>query len=273
ANQCDYKVEGDHSIISNLARIQYHGNDPEIVAAAQVRLRKLSRWERSGSLPDNKALRAVLRSLHDTMAPRTMSRLLWMTPEWVDIARQIVSTRARSDEFSEGLKNVEFTFSEMFTDGPEYAFPGGGDGGFWVTCFHGEVTVGFGPLPEKYGEPGYYNEGLYTPILPVGRTVNPAMTDADKKEQGTYLAEAFKDRKPTDKREFPIRNQEFPKALGGVMSVLHDELSKRTSGELPSDYDDSVKPEWGTPQKFDRNSSYDASWVLYDKFDIYGNPR
>ncbi|MFP6581863.1 MAG: hypothetical protein VCD00_04835, partial [Candidatus Hydrogenedentota bacterium] len=144
ANHCDYKVEGDHSIISNLARIQYHGNDPEIVAAAQVRLRKLSRWERSGSLPDNKALRAVLRSLHDTMATRTMPRLLWMTPEWVDIARKIVSIRARSDEFSEGLKNVEFTFSEMFTDGPEYAFPGGGDGGFWVTCFHGEVTVGFG---------------------------------------------------------------------------------------------------------------------------------
>ena len=65
----------------------------------------------------------------------------------------------------------------------------------------------------------------------------------------------------------------MPPGLGQVMKVLHDELSYRTSGELPSDYDKSVRPEWAAPQKFDRNAGYDASWVLYDKFDIYGNPR
>lgn len=57
------------------------------------------------------------------------------------------------------------------------------------------------------------------------------------------------------------------------MSVLHDELSKRTSGELPSDFDKSIKPEWATPQGFDRHPDYDPSWILYDQVDIYGKPR
>jgi hypothetical protein len=55
------------------------------------------------------------------------------------------------------------------------------------------------------------------------------------------------------------------------MSVLHDELSKRTTGELVSDYVDGVKPEWAAPLKLDRADGYDASWLLYDQFDIYGD--
>jgi hypothetical protein len=58
-----------------------------------------------------------------------------------------------------------------------------------------------------------------------------------------------------------------------VMMVLHDELSKRTSGELPVDFDSSIKPEWATPTTFDRSASYDPSWLQYAKVDIYGEPR
>ena len=57
------------------------------------------------------------------------------------------------------------------------------------------------------------------------------------------------------------------------MSVLHDELSKRTSGELPADFDETIKSEWATPQGFDRTTDYDPSWVRYDHVDIYGEPR
>ena len=34
-DRCDLKIAGDHSIISNIARVIYHGNDPQIVAAAR----------------------------------------------------------------------------------------------------------------------------------------------------------------------------------------------------------------------------------------------
>ncbi len=65
----------------------------------------------------------------------------------------------------------------------------------------------------------------------------------------------------------------MPEGLGRVMGVLHEELSKRTSGELPSDYDQTIKAAWATPQNFDRDPGYDSSWSLYDRFDIYGEPR
>ena len=40
-SECDFKFHGDHSIISNLARIQYHGNDPRKITLVQERLGKL----------------------------------------------------------------------------------------------------------------------------------------------------------------------------------------------------------------------------------------
>ena len=46
-----------------------------------------------------------------------------------------------------------------------------------------------------------------------------------------------------------------------------------TAGELPGDYDDSVKSEWATPNQFDRPDGYDKSWLKYDEVDIFGNPR
>ena len=63
----------------------------------------------------------------------------------------------------------------------------------------------------------------------------------------------------------------MPPELARVLAPLHDELSKRTSGELPADYLD-VKPDWGIPQGFDRDPDYDPSWLRYDEVDIYGEP-
>ena len=276
AEECGLKIQADHSILSNLARIQYHGNDPEVVAAARARLRKLSRWKIDGKMPAHKVLRAVLRSMHDSMAVRTMPRFVFMTPEWVSSARHIVSTRARMPEHLAGIRDVEFTFAEEFTDTPHYAFPDGTSGGFWVRCDHGHVTVGAGPLPEELEPADSLLKGPYTPVVPVGRTVNAAMTDEEKAEQAAYLKAAFapdeETKKPIIGRTSPT-GKTFPPGLGRVMMVLHDELSKRTSGELPSDFDKSIKPQWATPQKFDRHPDYDPSWIRYDRFDVYGNPR
>jgi hypothetical protein len=273
---CDLKIEGDHSIMSNLARIEHHGNDPRIVAAALARLQRLSHWEVEGSLPTHEVLGAVLQSGHDAMAIRTMPRLVFMTPEWVSIARHILATRAISEQYAAGIRDMVYTFAEEFTDTPRYAFPDGSHGGFWVHANHGQVTIGAGPLPEELQPADHLTLGLYTPVVPVGRTVAAAMTEADKVEQGAYSVAAFRRDEKTNQQPVsqtsPSGKGPLPAALGSVMATLHDELSKRTSGELPSDYDATIKQSWATPQKFDRNPAYDPSWVLYDQFDIYGEP-
>jgi hypothetical protein len=274
-DECDLKVESDHSILSNLGHIQHHGKDPNVVAAAQERLRKVARWRVKGSSPDNPAFKAIVRSVHDTMAARTIPRFVWMSPEWVEVARYIVSIRAK--EFADGIRDVEYTFNEVFTDAPAFAFPDGPNSGFWVHCSFGEVTVGYGAVPEELSPPDYLNQLLYTPVVPVGRTVVPNMTAADKEEQTAYLATAFSvdtgEGNPPVKQSTPEQKKPMPDGLKIVMGVLHDELSKRSSGELPSDYDKSVRAEWAAHQAFDRDPGYDASWLLYDQFDIYGNPR
>ena len=271
---CDLKIQGDHAIMSNLGRIQYHGNDPKVVAAANARLRKLSRWEIDGSMPDNKVLGAIFRSLHDTMAVRTMPRFVFMTPEWVSTARHIVSTRAELPEYADGINDVVFTFSEEFTDTPRYAFQDGAHGGFWVHCSYGQITVGAGPLPKNLEPADFLTKGLYTPVVPVGRTVRAAMTEEENAEQGVYGAAAFRIDEKTNKgpvsQTSPSGKGPMPAGLGSVMATLHDELGKRTSGELPSDFDRSIKAEWATAQKFDRSPDYDGSWVRYHEVDIYG---
>lgn len=277
AAECDFRVEGDHSIMSNLGRIEFHGRNPSVVAAAQARLARLSRWSMHGSLPPHPALGAVLRRLHDRMAPRTMPRFTFMTPEWVGTARHIVSTRAASAKYADGLNGVAFTFSEEFTDTPAYAFPDGAHGGFWVRCDHGEVTVGAGPLPESLAPADALTLGKYTPVVPVGRTVNALMTEAEQAAQAAYSKAAF--RREADTGKHPVNQTSpsgrgpMPAELARVMMPLHDELSKRTSGELPSDFDDSIRPEWSAPQRFDRDPAYDASWLRYGEVDIYGEPR
>ncbi|MEM7019893.1 MAG: hypothetical protein AAF512_21465, partial [Pseudomonadota bacterium] len=277
AEQCDYKMQGDHSVISNMARLQYHNRDPKIVAAAQARLLKLSKWDIHGQMPEHKTLGFVLRMLHDGMASRTMPRFTFMTPEWVSSARHILSTRAVSEKYADGIKDVEYTFSEEFTNTPKYAFPDGSHGGFWVRCDHGQLTVGAGPLPDELEPADALTQGEYTPVVPVGRTVNVAMTDAEKEEQAAYSKVAFRFDKEAGKapvsQSSPSDKGQMPTELARIFVVLHDELSKRTSSELPADFDSSIRKAWATPQKFDRCEGYDASWVRYDKVDIYGEPR
>ena len=274
---CDFKIAGDHSIMSNLARLQYVGRSPTVVIAAQERLLKLSRWQRHGDLPHHGVLGVALRDLHDAMAVRTMPRFVFMTPEWVSSARHVLTTRATSAKYADRIKDIVYTFSEEFTDTPAYAFPDGSQGGFWVRADHGRITVGAGPLPTMLEPADHLTKGKYTPVVPVGRTVNAAMADADKTEQAAYSKTAF--RRDAETGEFPVNQTSpsgrgpMPPELGRVFLPLHDELSKRTSGDLPADFDETIPEQWATPQHFDRRPDYDPSWLRYDQVDIYGAPR
>lgn len=277
ASECDFKVETDHSILSNIARVQYGTSDPGDVATVMERLQKLTRWKITGAASDHPGLASVLRALHDRVGARTMPRFSFMTPEWVSSARHFLTNRAKSDKYRDALKDVTYTFSEEFTDTPKYAFPDGRHGGFWVRCDKGEVTVGAGPLPKEFGPADFLTKGELTPVYPVGRTVVAAMNEADLAEQDAYRKAAFRFDKEKGAHPMsqtsPSGRGDMPPALGRVFMPLHDELSKRTSGELPADFDDNIKEVWGTPQGFDRRDGYDASWLRYDVVDIYGEPR
>jgi len=273
---CDYKAQGDHGLMSIMARISSTGNDPATVAAAQARITAIARSQIDGEIKNHLGLYTMLGTLHDKMAPRTMARFVFMTPEWVANARHLLTTRANSEKHSADLSSVNYTFSEQFTDTPGYAFPDGSDAGFWVRCFNGLITVGAGPLPETMGSADNLTLGMYTPVLPIGRSVNAGATEADQREQEAYISSALGFDKNLGRR--PVEQtsptgKEMPKALARVFAPLHDELAKRTTGELPSDYDDSIKATWAKPNRFDRDPGYDSSWLLYDKVDIYGNPR
>lgn len=275
-DECDLKLQGDHSLMSNLGRIQHSNRDPSVVQAAQARLMKLGRWEVHGALPTHPGLSHTLRTLHDEMAVRTMPRFVWMSPEWVSLTRHIVSTRALSDKYRDDLTDVVFTFAEEFVNPPKYAFPDGDSGGFWVHCDHGAITVGSGSLPEQLAPADFQNLGEYVPVVQVGRTVNAAMTDEEKQEQVEYSRTAFRvDIKGGEKPyiEQKTSDKQMPPELGRVMMVLHDELSKRSSGDLPIDYEADIREQWQTKPLFDRHPDYDPTWLKYDEFDIYGNPR
>ena len=277
AADCDFKMEGDHSVMSNFARIQNHGRDPRLIAVAQARLTKLSRWKIAGTSTTHPTLSAVFGWLHDKMAARTMPRFTFMTPEWVSSARHILSTRAASAKYRDAIKGLVYTFSEEFTATPKYAFPDGSHGGFWVHCNLGAIAVGAGPLPTEYGPADHLTKGVYTPVVPVGRTVNAAMTDDETAAQAAYSKSAFSFDKEKGTRPVtqssPSEKGPMPAELGRVFVPLHDELSKRTSGELPCDFDDGLKPEWSSAPSFDRDAGYDSSWLRYDVVDIYGNDR
>lgn len=294
--ECDLKIESDHAIMSNLARVEYHARNPTLVTAARERLVKLSRWQVQsgtdplvfedewdeleeqfpGAHPPIEVVNAVWQKLHDTMAPRTLPRFVFMTPEWVSVARHILSERAVSERYASDIQDVVYTFSEEFTETPRYAFPDGTHGGFWVRADHGTITVGAGPLPKELGPADALTKGPYGRVIPVGRTVDAALTDEEKAQRDRYAKLAFSP--PEGTKDFPVSQTSpsgkgrMPEALMRVFAVLHDELSKRTSGELPSDFE-AHDAEWAKPQPFDRQPGYDASWLCYDKVDIYGNPR
>ena len=275
--ECDLKIEGDHAVMSNLGRLQYHARNPTVIAAAQARLTQLSRWQVHGTVPQHAALGVVLRTLHDAMAARTLPRFVFMTPEWVSTARHILSQRATSEKYAPSIKDVAYTFSEEFTETPRYAFPDGAHGGFWVQVDHGCITVGAGPLPDEKGPADALTKGPYGRVIPVGRTVDAALTDEEKRQRDAYSKLAFSP--PAGTKDFPVTQTSpsgkgrMPAALMRVFAVLHDELSKRTSGELPADFDATLEAPWAQPQPFDRQADYDASWLRYDQVDIYGNPR
>ncbi len=199
-----------------------------------------------------------------------------MSPEWVSCTRHIVTTRANSEKYRDGLVDVDYTFAEEFVYPPKFVVSDGSPTGFWVRCERGGIIVGFGSLPAELQPADFQNKGEYVPVVPVGRTVEAAMDDDQRKEQRDYMRTAFRHdaeqgEKPFFEQSFKSGKPEMPPGLGRVMAVLHDELSKRSSGELPSDYEE-VRDKWQEAPSFDRESSYDPSWLKYDQFDIYGNP-
>lgn len=276
-DECDVKTVGDHSLMSNQARLVTSGSDPKVIQAAASRLATIGRWEQLDNRPPPEIVRIVWQKVQDRMAPRTMPRFVFMTPEWVSSARTILTDRANSDKYKDGLRGVDFLFSENFSHTPAYAFPDGSNGGFWVSCKFGELTVGAGPVPEELGEPDFLTSAMYTPVVPVGRTVNASMTDEEKKESEEYGKTAFRFDKalklrPVEQTQ-PSGRGPMPAELARIFMPLHDELSKRTSGEHPMDYDETLKPEWSQKLAFDRHPDYDPSWLRYGEVDIYGIPR
>lgn len=276
-SECTFKLQGDHSIMSNLARVPYRGRSADTVAATRKRLLALSRWKRRGEMPAHPALTESLSALHDALAPRTMPRLVFMTPEWVSIARHFLTTRARSKKYAPGIQYVRYTFAEEFTDTPLYAFPDASHGGFWVRCDRGEFVVEAGPLPDSFAPADHLTLGSYAAVVPVGRTVERAMTEDDRALRDAYVKTAFRYDKVTKRapvsQSSPSGRGEMPAPLARIFLPLHDEMSKRTSGELPSDFGDTIRAEWATPQAFDRRPSYEPAWLRYGEVDIFGQPR
>jgi hypothetical protein len=82
ADECDYKAQADHSLMSIMARITNTGTDPQTVAAAQARIHALARAQIDGGIKEHLGLYTLLGILHDEMAPRTMARFVFMTPEY-----------------------------------------------------------------------------------------------------------------------------------------------------------------------------------------------
>ena len=100
-------------------------------------------------------------------------------------------------------------------------FPDGSDAGFWVRCFNGLITVGAGPLPEMMGPADALTLGMYTPVVPIGRSVNIGASEADKLEQEAYISTALGFDKELGRR--PVEQtsptgKEMPAALARVFA-------------------------------------------------------
>lgn len=272
---CDFRVEGDHSVLSNLARLRYAGSDPARLALARGRWLRVGRWETSGAPPDHPGLSDLLRDFHDAMAPLTLPRLTFMTPEWAALAGAILTRRAESPKYAPGIAGLTYTFSEEFICTPRYAFPDGAAGGFWVRVEEGRMTVGSGALPPALGLADALTYGDYAAVIPVGRTVNALMTEVEKAQAEAYAARAFRfdkalGRRPVE-RSSPSGRGPMPPELGRIFMPLHDELSRRTAGDLPADHDPDFRTA-GPAEPFDRAPGYDPSWLRYGEVDIYGQP-
>ena len=51
---CDSKIEGDHSVMSNLGRISFRGRDPQVVAAARLDFRSCPGGRSMGASPSTR---------------------------------------------------------------------------------------------------------------------------------------------------------------------------------------------------------------------------
>jgi len=265
-DDCNFKIQGDHSILSNLSRIVKHDETGEEVAGRYLRQTRLLTTP-DATIPP--VLAKLVKSILHKMAEKTFPRYVFMTPEWAGLARQLISVRAERN--AEGLKGVNFTFSEEMYGGPAWAFPDDESGGFWVRCVDGKVTIGSGVLPEEHGPADTYTIAPWMAVTPLGRTVNAVMTDEEKEEQAQYNKKAFSKDLGLDRvRVTQHSGDPMPEALSKSFGNLHDQLSKRTAGPAAADYDSSLPDVWDVPA-FDRDPGYDKSWLKYDEVNIYGD--
>lgn len=265
----DLLVEGDHSVMSNCTRIQHAGRDPGIVAQAEAIIARVGRFRTSGTVPSSPAaLAVVLREFRDRMAALTLPKFPWMSPPWVAVARQYIHEQALAQGDVQGLAEASFVFAEEFRNPPRYVSPDAVNGGFWVVVRGGLPEVGHGPLPPAHGAADKKTEGEYAAVLPVGRTVHACDTEADTAAQAEYSRQAFaKELAPAGERSVisvssPSRSgKEMPAALKRIMAPIHDELSRRSTGCMASDFEDRSHepPIWHAAQPFDRTEAYDAS--------------
>lgn len=114
----------------------------------------------------------------------------------------------------------------------------------------------------------------FIPICPGGRTVNAALSN----EEQALVAERSA-KMPREFGGFPTftaagrvkkGSGQMPAALSLCLLPMHDELSLRSSGEVPSDFDPRID-DGGAPP-FDRSPEYVQTWLRYDQVDVYGQP-
>ena len=67
-------------------------------------------------------------------------------------------------------------------------------------CDRGNVTVGAGPLPKELEPADALTLGIYTPVVPMGRTVNAAMTEEEQQQRAEYGKSAFRFDKEAGRR-------------------------------------------------------------------------
>merc|ERR1712216_62289 len=115
-------------------------------------------------------------------------------------------------------------------------------------------------------------KGKYVPVLAGGRTVNAALNKEEMKqvaEQNERNGEA-RVMEAVMKVNKKKASTPMPPVMGVCMLPMHDELSLRSSGELPSDFDSKFPDGGALP--FDRHPEFSETWLRYDKVDVYGQP-
>ena len=124
---------------------------------------------------------------------------------------------------------LESTFAEEFHSVPRYASSPDENLGFWVKVSKGNLVVGSGPLPRALGEPDQLTFGDYRPTLPVGRTVNAAMSEDDQQSQAGYSKSAFQYDKESER---PVIQQSSPLERARCQKSYHGSLHHYMTNSL-----------------------------------------